>query len=85
MGLEFKEFDNPEAKDYDIASSLKGKDSSKQLSSSPYIFELIELVGILEDGEWLQFEISEEEYMHPTKETIDKVRMVIENRQPRGR
>lgn len=73
--MEFKEFSNPEGYDYDIKSSL---DSSNNNSSvNPYFEQLNDLIGILEDiteEELLeQYGISMDEYLHPTKETIDRV------------
>ena len=46
--MEFKEFSNPEGKDYDISSSLNGFDSINS-SANPYSEQLVELIGILED------------------------------------
>ena len=76
--MEFKEFTNPEENDYDIKSSLDGLDSFNNITSvNPYTMQLIDLIGILEDvtEEDLQeqYGISMNEYLHPTKETIDKV------------
>jgi hypothetical protein len=65
---EFSEFGNPEKQDYDITSSY----------DNPYQDELFELIGILEDSEYDHIEelygITEEEYMHPTSDTIEKVK-----------
>ena len=44
--MEFKEFSNPEAKDYDITSSLG---SNGSYGSNPYVEQLTSLIGILED------------------------------------
>ncbi len=74
--MEFKEFKNPEGKDYDISSSLNGFDSINS-SANPYSEQLVELIGVLEDisEETLQeqYGISMSEYLHPTEDTINKV------------
>ena len=73
--MRFKEFPNPEEKDYDINSSLNS--FNKSVSVNPYSEQLVDLIGILEDvtEEDLQeqYGISMNEYLHPTEETIDKV------------
>ena len=73
--MEFKEFTNPEGKDYDINSSFNSFNSSVQIN--PYSEQLDDLIGILEDitEEELQeqYGISMNEYLHPTEETINKV------------
>ncbi len=75
--MEFQEFSNPESKDYDITSSF-GETQTNSASGNPYVEQLIDLVGILEDvtEEDLQqnYGISEKEYLHPTAETISKVK-----------
>lgn len=79
--MEFKEFNNPESKDYDITSSLKF--NSNATNNNPYIEKLINLIGILEDAneEDLQEEygISMNEYLNPTADTIKKVEQKINN------
>ena len=83
--MEFKEFSNPEGKDYDISSSLNGFDSINS-STNPYSEQLVELIGILEDisEETLQeqYGINMSEYLHPTEDTINKVseRLSIKSR-----
>ncbi len=73
--MEFKEFTNPEERDYDINSSLNSFNNS--VSVNPYSEQLIDLIGILEDisEEELQeqYGISMNEYFHPTQDTINKV------------
>ena len=73
--MEFKEFTNPEERDYDINSSLNSFNNS--VSVNPYSEQLINLIGILEDisEEELQeqYGISMNEYFHPTQDTINKV------------
>ena len=73
--MEFKEFTNPEEKDYDINISLNSyKDNS---SVNPYTNQLIDLIGILEDISeeelYEKYGISIDEYLHPTEDTINKV------------
>ena len=76
--MEFKEYTNPEEKDYDINSSLNSfNNSASSASVNPYSEQLIDLIGILEDvtEEELQeqYGISINEYLHPTENTINKV------------
>ena len=70
---EFSEFENPLAADYDVKSAVK--------ADNPYQQEMVSLIGVLEDvtDEDLQREygISLDEYLHPTKESVDKVRAVV--------
>ena len=74
--MEFKEYNNPENKDYDITSSLNyNKNTTNNIN--PYSEQLINLVGILEDvtEEQLQeqYGISVNEYFNPNAEVIEKV------------
>ena len=73
--MEFKEFTNPEEKDYDINSSLNNFNNN--VSVNPYSEQIFNLIGILEDAteEELQekYGISMNEYLHPTEDTINKV------------
>ena len=82
--MEFKEFTNPESKDYDIYNSLKESEPVKNISiSNPYVEQLIDLIGFLEDitDEELQekYGISMQEYFHPTAEVILKVTEKLNN------
>ena len=75
--MEFREFRNPEEKDYDINSSLNS--SSNTINNNNYYSEqLIDLIGILENvtEEDLEehFGISMQEYFNPNAETIAKVK-----------
>ena len=74
--VEFKEFTNPESADYDIEMSLKDKSDEDR-----YVDELTDLIGYLTDvtDEDIQKEygISFYEYLHPTKEVVDRVRTNI--------
>ena len=80
--MEFKEFTNPEEKDYDITSSLNSINNTA--SVNPYSEQLVDLIGILEDvtEEELQkqYGISMNEYFNPTQETINKVSERINER-----
>ena len=73
--MEFKEFTNPEEKDYDIKSSLNSYQDNS--SVNPYTNQLIDLIGILEDISdeelYEKYGISTDEYLNPTEETINKV------------
>ncbi len=84
--MDFKEFSNPEAKDYDITSSSE-KNLTNRATENPYIEQLIDLIGILEDitEEELQqnYGISIKEYLHPNAETIIKVKDALEIRKGR--
>ena len=81
--MEFKEFGNPESNDYDITSSLKSNSNNNNKSYNPYIEQLIDIIGILEDvtEEELQEEygISMNEYLNPTAYTIRKVEQRVNN------
>ena len=81
--MEFKEFANPEERDYDINSSLNSSNDNIQ-SVNPYIERLVDLIGILEDVSedelQDQYGISMEEYLTPTQETINKVSERINGR-----
>lgn len=74
--MEFKEYTNPEERDYDIKSSLNTTSSNTQ-SKQQYYMQLFDLIGILEDinEEELKetYGISMHEYFNPTAETIRKV------------
>jgi len=80
--MEFKEFTNPEERDYDINSSLSSMDNTS--SVNPYSEQLDDLIGILEDvtEEDLQeqYGISMNEYFNPTEETVNKVSERINRR-----
>ncbi len=84
--MELKEFSNPEAKDYDINSNF-GEAQTNSATENPYIEQLIELIGILEDvtEEELQqnYGISITEYFNPTAETISKVKDSLGTRKGR--
>lgn len=73
MFREFTEFPNPEELDYDITSS-KGMGEINQ-----YSMEILDMIGFLEDDEFIKYGITEEEYLHPTQETVDKIRAYLEN------
>lgn len=79
--MEFKEFSNPEERDYDINSSNYTQDRISS-SNNNYSYQLAELIGILEDvtEEELQnqYGISLNEYFKPTAETIAKVTQNIQ-------
>lgn len=76
--MEFKEFSNPENADYDITSSLRTNTPPVEEDKS-IMMELINLVGFLEDGEWVAYGMTEEEYMNPTRATIEKVKQKLQN------
>lgn len=79
MFAEFKEFPNVEEKDYDIYSSEEQVQRPGEINQ--YFMEIIDIVGLIEDGECIKYGITENEYLHPTQETVDKVRKSLENQQ----
>lgn len=83
--MEFKEYNNPERKDYDISSSLNSLQSNNESLQNKYSFQLAELIGILDDvtEEELQecYGISMDEYYNPNAETIAKVTQRLDNEQ----
>ena len=81
--MEFKEFTNPEKKDYDIINDLNSTNNSITLLN-PYSEQLCDLIGMLEDVNEYdlqeQYGISMNEYLHPTQETINKVSEKVNGR-----
>ena len=78
--MEFREFSNPEERDYDINSSNNDNYSSNSQSvqdTNKYYMQLFDLIGILEDFEESElienYGITMQEYLNPTAETIKKV------------
>ena len=79
--MKFREFSNPEERDYDINSSLNDDNysSNSQIvqDSNQYYMQLFDLIGILEDIEESElienYGITIQEYLNPTAETIKKV------------
>ncbi|MBR3523172.1 MAG: hypothetical protein IKN87_00595 [Bacilli bacterium] len=71
--MEFREYTNPEQNNYDITSGL----NSYNYNENVYSEQLMDLIGILEDISdeelYEQYGITEEEYLNPTAETIEKV------------
>ena len=82
--MEFKEFTNPEEKDYDIKSAYNGEENNIGADEKTQIaIELISLLGgFLEDEEldsiYENYGITVSEYMNPTRETINKVKNKLE-------
>ncbi len=78
--MEFKEFSNPESKDYDINSNF-GEVETNNATRNPYTEQLIDLIGLLEDvtEEELQqnYGISITEYLNPNEKTIAKVKAAL--------
>lgn len=77
MFSEFKEYDNPERADYDLKINADKESSTKKNTISPKekcIRQIIDLVGFLEDGEWINYGITEEEYLNPTAEVVNKIK-----------
>ena len=80
--MEFKEYSDPEGRDYDITSSLE-EESQKNRNEKKvdYSYLLADIIGILEDvtEEELmnEYGITMEEYSHPNKETLIKVKNTL--------
>lgn len=79
---EFNEYDNPESADYDINSSLK------EQKSDNYSEQIIDLIGIIEDIDYIsdeefmnQYGILKYEYLNPTADTIRKAKAKIASQQ----
>ena len=70
---EFTEFENPLEADYDVKYAIR--------NDNPYQQQMIDLLGILEDitdeDMLREYGITVEEYLHPTKDSVDKVRAVV--------
>ena len=79
MFKEFTEFPNPEEQDYDI--NLSKDDVQRPGELNQYFMEILDMVGFLEDGEWNKYGITENEYMHPTQDTVDKIRTYLETKE----
>lgn len=78
--MEFREYTNPEQNNYDITSGL----NSYNYNENVYSEQLMDLIGILEDISdeelYEQYGITEEEYLNPTAETIEKVSEKVNGR-----
>ena len=73
----FKEFTNPESVDYDIKTAVNKETVTIKKSvnqKEKYIREIINMVGFLEDGEWVNYGITEDEYLNPTIEVVNKIK-----------
>ena len=89
--MEFREFINPEGRDYDINSSLNDDNYSSNSQSiqdaNKYYMQLFDLIGILEDFEESElienYGITMQEYLNPTAETIKKVSEKLNSMQNR--
>lgn len=82
---EFSEFDNPEAKDYDLHTHGQNhEDELNKMMSDKYQDELMDLIGIVEDIDdndiVEEYGITLDEYDHPTAETIKKVKAKLESK-----
>ena len=75
--MEFREFTNPEERNYDVYSHSTNNATYSKKTSNIYTEQLIDLIGFLEDvtEEDLQeqYGISMAEYLNPNAETIAKV------------
>ena len=76
--MEFKEFTNPEEKDYDITSSLNAAERTKRETKVDKIHqdftELLGDLGFPELYELAPYGITGEEYNHPSLTTIKKLK-----------
>ena len=75
---EFVEFTNPEEKDYDITSSFskteRAKKTSRENKISQIFTELLGDLGFPELYELAPYGIADEEYTHPSLDTIKKLK-----------
>ncbi|MBR5662053.1 MAG: hypothetical protein IKX00_00195 [Bacilli bacterium] len=83
--MEFREFSNPESKDYDITSSFKEESlNGYSNEENTYAMSLMNLIGILEDEEfdniYENYGITEYEYLHPNAEVIAKVESKLDEK-----
>ena len=90
MFNEFNEYDNPENTDYDITVGINTDDNSQNtednsITQQEIESELFDLVGVLEDFEEKdlikEYGITLQEYYHPTKQTIVKVKQTLANKE----
>lgn len=76
--MEFKEFTNPEEKDYDITSSFskteRAKKTSRENKISQIFTESLGNLGFPELYELAHYGITDEEYNHPSLTTIKKLK-----------
>ena len=83
--MEFKEYTNPEERDYDINMSFKNTNNkenkqnriheeNKQNRIHEEFFELLSYLGFPEVHELEEYGITEEEYTNPTLSTIKKLK-----------
>lgn len=76
--MEFKEFTNPEEKDYDITSSFnkteRAKKTSRENKINQIFIELLSDLGFPEIYELAPYGITDEEYTHPSLTTIKKLK-----------
>ena len=75
--MEFKEFTNPEEKDYDITSSFskteRAKKTSRENKISQIFTESLGNLGFPELYELAHYGITDEENTHPSLDTIKKL------------
>lgn len=75
--MEFREFNNPERRNYDVTSSLRNNNNVTNTKDDYYVEQLLNLIGLLEDidEDELQekYGISINEYIHPNENTIIKI------------
>ena len=75
---EFVEFTNPEEKDYDITSSFseteRAKKTLRENKISQIFTELLGDLGFPELYELAPYGIADEEYTHPSLDTIKKLK-----------
>ncbi|MGM9881321.1 MAG: hypothetical protein ACI31S_00555 [Bacilli bacterium] len=86
--MEFREYGNPEERDYDIKSGLNDNYSSSSQNIqevNKYSMQLFNLIGILEDFDETElienYGITVQEYLRPTAETIQKVSEKLNSKQ----
>ncbi len=78
--MEYKEFNNPESKDYDI--NITVDENYGVVDSNKYSIILADMIGVLEDiseDELLsQYGITMDEYLNPNADVIIKVKLKLD-------
>lgn len=74
--MEFKEYTNPEERDYDINMSLENTNNKENKHNRIHkeFFELLSYLGFPEVHELEGYGITEEEYTNPTLSTLKKLK-----------
>ena len=78
--MEFREYRNPEERDYDLKTSIR---NSKYDDENKYINQITDLIGVLEDIDeeelFNKYGITLHEYFYPDEEVVNKVKYALDN------